>query len=386
MAASGDGAAYEAVVRRYEPALRRYCRRLTRDDARADDAVQQALVSAWSALRQGADVRDLKAWLHRIAHNAVVRGVTRERESPGFTDVDERAQSASAVIELSMQTRAALTAVAALPAHQRAALVGTAIDGRSRGEMARELGLSEGAVRQLLHRARATLRAAIAAAIPVSPVVRFVRRRSEGLPVPDAAPLAGGSAGAVVAAACKAGAIRVAVGGLAAVPVAHTLRARNVSASQPAASVTGSYPGVGTPPAPGGIDLRPIAYEHGDGARTTTSASPAAVAVPGATDATDPSAGDPGSDGGAGPNAGDAGGDSSQAAGDSADPSSDVTTDGTSDATADPPADPGQTSHAGDPAADPSPPVDPAPDPTPDPPPVDAAPVDPLLTPYSQGH
>jgi RNA polymerase sigma factor (sigma-70 family) len=368
IAASGDEAAYEAIVRRYEPALRRYCRRLTREDARADDAVQQTLVSAWSALRQGAEVRELKAWLHRIAHNAVVRGVTRERESPGSADLNEQAQSASAVIELSMETRAALTAVAALPAHQRAALVGTAIDGRSRGEMARELGLSEGAVRQLLHRARATLREAVAGLTPLGPVVRFFRRRSEGLPVSDAAPLAGGSAGAVVAAVFKVGAILAATGGLAAVPMANSLLSRALPASKSVESVAG-LPGIDNAPPPPGTESQPIAYDHGTGGRTTTSATPAAVAAP---DASDPS-----SDGQA--DTADSGGDNSDSGSDSSDESSDAaaSADESPGPGADAATDPAQTSDAVDPATDTSPPVDPAPDPAP----ADAAPADPLLTP-----
>src|ERR687896_787629 len=38
--------------------------------ARAEDALQQALVAAWTALQRGDDVRDLRPWLYRIVHNA----------------------------------------------------------------------------------------------------------------------------------------------------------------------------------------------------------------------------------------------------------------------------------------------------------------------------
>jgi hypothetical protein len=244
--------------------------------------------------------------------------------------------------------------------------------------MARELGLSEGAVRQLLHRARATLREAIAALIPFSPVVRFVRRRSEGLPVPEAAPLAGGSAGAVVVAACKVGAILVATGGLAAIPVVHTLRSRAVPVSKSVEPVAGLHPALDKAPARPGIESQPIVDQHGTGGRTTSSATPAGVA---AADATDPSAIDPGADGEADPNAGDARGDNSAAPGDSPDPSSDVAADESPGPGADAAADPAQTSDVVDPAADTTAPGDPAPDPSLDPAPADAAPADPLLTP-----
>jgi RNA polymerase sigma factor (sigma-70 family) len=378
MAARGDEAAYEAIVRRYEPALKRYCRRLTRDGARADDAVQQALVSAWSALRQGAEVRELKPWLHRIAHNAVVRTVTREREFPAPADVHAQAQSVSAVIELSMETRAALTALAALPEHQRAAMVGTAIDGRSRGEMARELGLSEGAVRQLLHRARATLREATAGLTPFSPAVRFLRRRSEGLPAPDAAPaLAGGSAGAIVATICKLGAVLAATGALVAGPVAHTLLSRMQSVSQPVESVAGLPSGTGNAVAPARIELPPHGYEPGSGGRGSTPANAVAIAAPDVTATSDPNATDSNGGDATDSGTGEAQGDNADAALESPDPSSNDGADQSSDPAADAAADTAQAPDIADPATDPSPPVDPAPDPAP----ADPVPPDPLVTP-----
>jgi RNA polymerase sigma factor (sigma-70 family) len=375
MAAGGDEAAYEAIVRRYEPALRRYCRRLTRDGARADDAVQQALVSAWSALRQGAEVRELKPWLHRIAHNAVVRVATREREFPAPADVHGQAKSVSAVAELSMETRAALTALAALPEHQRAAMVGTAIDGRSRGEMARELGLSEGAVRQLLHRARATLRAATAGLTPFTPVARFLRRRSQGLAVPDAAPaLAGGSAGAIVATVCKVGAILATTVAVVAVPVAHTVRSRVQSVSQPVQSVAGLPSGTGNALAPARIDLPPHGYEHGTGGRASTPVNALAIAAPDVTATSDPNAGDTSADDAADSDTGAAAGDNADAGSESPDPSSGDGADESSDPGADAAVDTAQAPDVVDPATDASPPIDPALDPAP----AEPAPLDPL--------
>jgi RNA polymerase sigma factor (sigma-70 family) len=370
MAATGDEAAYEAIVRRYEPALRRYCRRLTRDGARADDAVQQALVSAWTALRQGAEVRELKPWLHRIAHNAVVRAVTREREFPAPADVHGQAMSVSAVAELSMETRAALTALAALPEHQRAAMVGTAIDGRSRGEMARELGLSEGAVRQLLHRARATLREATAALTPLNPAVRFLRRRA-ALPVPEA--LASESTGALAETVWKVGAILAATGALAAVPVAHTVRSLMQTVSQPVESVAGLPSGTDNAVAPARIELPPHGYEPGSGGRGRSPADAVAIAAPDVTANADDQ-----SDGGnADQDTGEAAGDNADAGIESSGSSSDDGADQSADPGADAAADPAQAPDAADPAADAPPPVDP----TPDPAPAEPLPPDPLIAP-----
>ena len=72
---------------------------------------------------------------------------------------DDTAAGGEAVEDV-VQQRAvamgALTEMARLPRRQRQAIVGTALDGRPRAEIASTMGLSEGAVRQLVHRARAS--------------------------------------------------------------------------------------------------------------------------------------------------------------------------------------------------------------------------------------
>ena len=65
-----------------------------------------------------------------------------------------------------MALRRTLAGVAALPERQREALLRTAVEGRSQEEVARALGLSHGAVAQLVMRGRRTLRAAATALTP----------------------------------------------------------------------------------------------------------------------------------------------------------------------------------------------------------------------------
>src|ERR671925_2088549 len=74
LASLGHESAFEAIVERYRKPLHRYCRRLLSDSA-AEDAVQQAFLSAWSALQDGTEVRYLRSWLYKIAHNAMLRVV-----------------------------------------------------------------------------------------------------------------------------------------------------------------------------------------------------------------------------------------------------------------------------------------------------------------------
>src|SRR2546428_5922958 len=72
----GHERAFEALVYRYHRPLLRYLRRAVGvSDSPAEDVVQQALLQAWLALVRGTEVRDLKPWLYRIAHNTAVNAI-----------------------------------------------------------------------------------------------------------------------------------------------------------------------------------------------------------------------------------------------------------------------------------------------------------------------
>src|ERR687897_192841 len=167
LARAGHERAFEAIVERYRTVLLRAARRYL-PEARAEDALQQAYIAAWRALQRGDEVRDLRAWLYRIVHNTALN----QLRSTGYdyAELEESLRGGSAPQE-EMERRAVvrqtLTGLAALPERQREALLRIAIEGRSQEEVARELGVTEGAVRQLVHRARLTLRAAATALVPL---------------------------------------------------------------------------------------------------------------------------------------------------------------------------------------------------------------------------
>src|ERR1700737_99996 len=77
LARRGSERAFEALVNRYRKQLLGYCRRMLLPTARAEDAVQQALLQAWLALRDGTEVRDVRAWLFQITHNTALNTLRR---------------------------------------------------------------------------------------------------------------------------------------------------------------------------------------------------------------------------------------------------------------------------------------------------------------------
>jgi RNA polymerase sigma factor (sigma-70 family) len=149
---------FDEIVDLYRPALVRYASRILGDQARAEDAVQQTFLDAYVALAGGTQVHAVRPWLYRIVHNRALN-LLRDRQAGELPDEFGLARSAAQVAESRERLRAVLRAVAELPPRQRDAIVLREFEGRSYDEIASELGVGDGAVRQLLNRARHAVRA-----------------------------------------------------------------------------------------------------------------------------------------------------------------------------------------------------------------------------------
>jgi RNA polymerase sigma factor (sigma-70 family) len=255
LAAGGHDRAFEAIVERYRRPLLRYVRRLLRD-GRAEDVVQAAFVSAWSSLRGGAQVRDLRPWLYRIAHNGAVNVLQRAGEPHDqLADAPDGTAGPEIEVERRDDVRRALHGIAALPSRQRTALLAVAVEGRSHTEVAAELGLSDGALRQLVHRARTSVRAVATLFTP--PPVAAAAAASHAFGADQVAEIATGAGGAGLAAASlKTGAVLLTAGALVtgAPRVAHVVsghrppaagRAEVAQSAPPAVATTAQAPSAG---------------------------------------------------------------------------------------------------------------------------------------------
>jgi RNA polymerase sigma factor (sigma-70 family) len=168
----GSEAAFEAIVHRYRRALVRHCEQVV-GDSDADEAVQDALLKAHRALARGTPVHRLGPWLHAIAHNSALAIVAGRRAGGEYREHDVIIGAESDRLRRE-HLDALVTALASLPARQRRALVMRELEGRSYDEIAARLGASNGAVRQLLNRARASIRERLGALIPVELVTRWM--------------------------------------------------------------------------------------------------------------------------------------------------------------------------------------------------------------------
>ncbi len=223
----GDEQAFEALVRRHRHELHVYAARLMGAEGRAEDALQHALMSAWVVLRdRGVEVANPRAWLYGIVHNSAVSVLRRARHDTVELNDALEAPHPQAGPETHVIVGEIFAGLAQMPAPQRHALLMTAVAGSSHGEAASALGVSAGAVRGMVYRARAALRQAAAAVLPPGLInwATGVGHRRPRLPVDptDAAAATSASAGVatsasagVAAAVVKGGAIIAAVGALA---------------------------------------------------------------------------------------------------------------------------------------------------------------------------
>jgi RNA polymerase sigma-70 factor (ECF subfamily) len=170
---AGDDTAYEELVRKEMPHLLAVARRLLRNDEDAQDAVQQAFLSAFRALPAFNGQSRLTTWLHRIATNAALMKLRTRGRRPEESIEDllptflEDGHHVEQFCEWSLpadarmvrhETRARVrAAIDQLPDSHRTVLLLRDIEELSTEETAQALGVTSNTVKIRLHRARQAL-------------------------------------------------------------------------------------------------------------------------------------------------------------------------------------------------------------------------------------
>ncbi len=201
----GYDAAFEEIVRRYRRPLDRFAAAIV--GGRSEDVTQDAFSKALPALRGTEAEIELRPWLYRIVRNTALNDL-RDR-GPAAAELHEAvpgARSAAAVAESRQELRDLMERLKALPEPQRAALVMRELEGLSHEEIAAALGVSGGAARQAIFRARAALRDGLGLLMPM-PVLRALAEHG------DDAARAGGAIATGAGASTAGGAALGGIGG-----------------------------------------------------------------------------------------------------------------------------------------------------------------------------
>ena len=162
---AGDRAAFGVLAERYAGVARRVARAVLGDPDDADDAAQDALLTALVKLDQYDPRRPFGPWLLRIVANAATdrrrrRTVRRvEQLDPALVAGGARPDATTERRALSARLRAAL---AELSHRRRMAVVLFDVEGYSHAEIAGILGIPEGTVRSEVFHARRRLRVLLA--------------------------------------------------------------------------------------------------------------------------------------------------------------------------------------------------------------------------------
>ncbi len=160
----GDSAAFDVLFRRHGAAVNGYLRRLTGNNALADDLAQQTFISVVRGRGRFQKGAKLKPWLYAIATNAARDARRRGRFEAVTDDGHVVPEDTVAPVEpdagLTRQVRAAL---AQLPQAQREAIALHRFEGLSFAEIAQATGLTESAVKVRAHRGYLRLRELLSA-------------------------------------------------------------------------------------------------------------------------------------------------------------------------------------------------------------------------------
>ena len=177
--AAGDRAASIELMRRHNRRLYRLARATLRDDAEAEDALQEAYLAAYRSIAKFRGDANLATWLSRLVLNECLgrlrKSARRQNVIPMVAGEDDMATTTPDVREVPEQAfaRAQMRTLIerkldALPEDFRTVFVLRAVEELSVEETAACLGIPEATVRSRHFRARSLLRESLAREIDIA--------------------------------------------------------------------------------------------------------------------------------------------------------------------------------------------------------------------------
>jgi RNA polymerase sigma-70 factor (ECF subfamily) len=169
---AGETDLFEVIMRRYNQRLYRVTRSIVRNDAEAEDIVQDAYVRAYTHLAQYAGKAKFSTWLTRIAVN---EGLRRLRNRGRSDDMERMASTTPLAAEgpekqvSDREFRQIMeSAIERLPSAYRLVVMLRDVEDLSTAEAADCLGIPVATVKTRLHRGRALLRETLGSTLGVT--------------------------------------------------------------------------------------------------------------------------------------------------------------------------------------------------------------------------
>lgn len=147
----------ESIWREFHAQLYAFIRRRVRDDALADDLVQQVFLRIHTRIETLRDETKLNAWMFQIARNVIADHYRAQSEAAPLDDEipQPEAESDDLAAQLAPSIRNFVNALA--PTYRDAFLL-TEVQGMSQVELAQQLGISKSGAKSRVQRARAQVK------------------------------------------------------------------------------------------------------------------------------------------------------------------------------------------------------------------------------------
>jgi RNA polymerase sigma factor (sigma-70 family) len=162
----GDHHAFGELVRRHQSPVRGLLRQLTRTDLElADDLAQETFIRAYKNIRSFRGEAKFSTWLYRIAYNVFRDEARKRKELVGIDEARLQSEADPQTADPGLR-HDLMSALAALPLHERSAIVLCCQNGLSHDEAARVLEIPLGTVKTNVLRGREKLKKILSAWAP----------------------------------------------------------------------------------------------------------------------------------------------------------------------------------------------------------------------------
>jgi RNA polymerase sigma-70 factor, ECF subfamily len=171
-AIGGDTHAYGEMVARYRDGVVNVVYRMCGDAGLAEESAQEAFIRAWQHLSGYRPEHPFRTWVYRIAVNAALDTLRRERRLTGLDDfaverLEEYSDDPEGTLEARERSQRVRRAIMTLPEASRAVLVLREYGSLSYSEISTALSIPLGTVMSRLNSARSQLRQALVGILEV---------------------------------------------------------------------------------------------------------------------------------------------------------------------------------------------------------------------------
>jgi len=173
-ARAGDAAAIEALVVRHQSRVFRFTQRMCRDPHDAEDVLQETLLAMTRSIADFRGASSISTWLYTIARSYCIKKRRRSKFAPAHEvsltsdegrsalDLPDGGRAPDEIVHGREIESALSEAVGTLAPPYREVLLLRDVEGLPAAEVAQVMGLTVEAVKSRLHRARVSVREALA--------------------------------------------------------------------------------------------------------------------------------------------------------------------------------------------------------------------------------